>query len=149
MASRVGLWRIACPAPTGRRADWVFACSSSKTTSRPATCSPRSWIGAAFRIAWRPRASEALTVLDDWQPDVIVSDIGMPDMDGYEFARRLRARSPAQGGQVPALALSAFARAEDRELALQSGYQAHIAKPVEPTDLVKAITELTGNASGV
>jgi PAS domain S-box-containing protein len=98
--------------------------------------------GFSYRVA--TRASEALSVLDDWQPDVIVSDIGMPDMDGYEFARQLRARPPAQGGNIPALAVSAFARAEDRELALRSGYQAHVAKPVEPGDLVKLIAELTG-----
>jgi hypothetical protein len=102
--------------------------------------------GFSYRIA--TRASEALTVLDDWQPDVIVSDIGMPDMDGYTFARELRARTAAQGGQIPALALSAFARAEDRELALRSGYQAHIAKPVDPADLVKAIATLTGHQMG-
>ena len=84
-------------------------------------------------------------MLDDWQPDVIVSDIGMPDMDGYAFARQLRARPAAQGGHNPALSLSAFARNEDRELALRSGYQAHIAKPVEPADLVKAIATLTGH----
>ena len=101
--------------------------------------------GFSYRVA--TRASEALSVLDDWQPDVIVSDIGMPDMDGYEFARQLRARPAAQGGQIPALAVSAFARAEDRDLALRSGYQAHIAKPVEPADLVKAIAELTGTSS--
>jgi PAS domain S-box-containing protein len=102
--------------------------------------------GFSYRVA--TRASEALTVLDDWQPDVIVSDIGMPDMDGYAFARQLRARTAAQGGHIPALALSAFARAEDRELALRSGYQAHIAKPVEPADLVKAIATLTGHQVG-
>jgi len=99
--------------------------------------------GFSYRVA--TRASEALSVLDDWQPDVIVSDIGMPDMDGYAFARQLRARTAAQGGHIPALALSAFARAEDRELALRSGYQAHIAKPVDPADLVKAIATLTGH----
>lgn len=98
--------------------------------------------GFSYRVA--TRASEALTVLDDWQPDVIVSDIGMPDMDGYEFVRQLRSRSAAQGGHIPALALSAFARNEDRDLALRSGYQAHVAKPVDPADLVKAITTLTG-----
>jgi CheY-like chemotaxis protein len=98
--------------------------------------------GFSYRLA--TRASEALTVLDDWQPDVIVSDIGMPDMDGYEFVRQLRSRSAAQGGHIPALALSAFARNEDRDLALRSGYQAHVAKPVDPADLVKAITTLTG-----
>jgi CheY-like chemotaxis protein len=102
--------------------------------------------GFSYRIA--TRASEALTVLDDWQPDVIVSDIGMPHMDGYAFARQLRARPAAQGGHIPALALSAFARTEDRELALRSGYQAHIAKPVEPADLVKAIATLTGHHVG-
>jgi PAS domain S-box-containing protein len=102
--------------------------------------------GFSYRVA--TRASEGLTVLDDWQPDVIVSDIGMPDMDGYAFVRQLRARPAAQGGHIPALALSAFARAEDRDLALRSGYQAHIAKPVEPADLVKAIATLTGHSAG-
>jgi PAS domain S-box-containing protein len=98
--------------------------------------------GFSYRVAGR--ASQALSVLDDWQPDVIISDIGMPDIDGYEFVRRLRARPPEQGGRIPALALSAFARAEDREQALNHGYQAHLAKPVDPADLVKAITALTG-----
>ena len=102
--------------------------------------------GFSYRVA--TRASEALSVLDDWQPDVIVSDIGMPDMDGYAFVRHLRARTAEQGGHIPALALSAFARAEDRELALRSGYQAHVAKPVEPADLVKAIATLTGHQAG-
>ena len=101
--------------------------------------------GFSYRVA--TRVSEALSVLDDWQPDVIVSDIGMPDMDGYEFARQLRARPPAQGGNIPALAVSAFARSEDRELALRSGYQGHIAKPVEPAELVKTIAELTGTGA--
>jgi PAS domain S-box-containing protein len=98
--------------------------------------------GFSYRVA--TRASEALTVLDDWQPDVIVSDIGMPDMDGYEFMRELRARPTALGGAIPALALTAYARAADRDLALRSGYQAHVAKPVDPLDLIRAITELTG-----
>jgi PAS domain S-box-containing protein len=101
--------------------------------------------GFSYRMAGR--ASEALTMLDEWQPDAIVSDIGMPDMDGYEFARELRQRSPEQGGRIPALALSAFARAEDREKALAAGYQGHIAKPVDPADLVRAIAELTVHAT--
>jgi PAS domain S-box-containing protein len=103
--------------------------------------------GFSYRVA--NRASEALSVLDDWLPDVIVSDIGMPDMDGNQFVQQLRSRPAAQGGQIPALALSAFARAEDRELALRSGYQAHVAKPVDPEDLVKAITSLTGHQAGL
>jgi PAS domain S-box-containing protein len=97
--------------------------------------------GFSYRVA--TRASEALSVLDDWQPDVIVSDIGMPDMDGYEFVRQLRARPPQLGGQIPALALTAYARTADREQALRAGYRAHVAKPVDPLDLVRAITELT------
>jgi hypothetical protein len=88
-------------------------------------------------------ASSALDVLDHWLPHVIVSDIGMPDIDGYEFMRQLRARPREKGGNVPGLALSAFAREEDRNLALASGYQGHIAKPVDPVDLVKAIQAIT------
>jgi PAS domain S-box-containing protein len=91
-------------------------------------------------------AREALQLLDEWLPDVIVSDIGMPDIDGYEFVRALRSRPQEKGGRIPALALSAFARNEDRKLALASGYQSHVPKPVEPADLVAAITTLTGNA---
>src|SRR6185312_4166459 len=92
--------------------------------------------GFSYRAA--TRASEALSVLDDWQPDVIVSDIGMPEVDGYDFARQLRARPPHLGGLIPALALTAYARSADRELALRAGYQAHVPKPVDPVDLVRA-----------
>jgi CheY-like chemotaxis protein len=68
----------------------------------------------------------------------------MPNVDGYEFMRQLRARPANLGGLIPALALTAYARAADRDEALGAGYQAHVAKPVDPVDLVRAITELTG-----
>lgn len=97
--------------------------------------------GFSFRTA--KGAREALDLLDEWRPDVIVADIAVPGEDGYEFVRLLRARPADQGGRIPALALSAFARAEDRELALRCGCQAHIAKPVDPADLVRAIAEIT------
>jgi PAS domain S-box-containing protein len=99
--------------------------------------------GFSYRVA--TRAGEALSMLEDWLPDVIVSDIGMPDMDGNQFIRQLRARPPDRGGRIPALALSAFARSSDRDLALRSGYQAHVAKPVGPAELIEAIVGLTGN----
>ncbi|HEU4623506.1 MAG TPA: response regulator [Steroidobacteraceae bacterium] len=100
--------------------------------------------GFSYRLA--TRAGEALSMLDEWLPDAIVSDIAMPDVDGYELMRQLRARPPHLGGSIPALALTAYARAADRELALRAGYQAHVAKPVNPVDLVRAITELTGRS---
>jgi CheY-like chemotaxis protein len=74
--------------------------------------------------------------------DVIVSDIGMPEEDGYEFMRKVRALPPEQGGLVPAIALTGYAARKDRELALAAGYQLHLAKPVEPEDLVSAIASL-------
>jgi PAS domain S-box-containing protein len=112
--------------------------------TRDILCAILERAGFSYRMAGR--ASEALSVLDDWQPDAIVSDIGMPDIDGYEFIRLLRQRPVDQGGQIPALALTAFARSEDREAALRSGYQGHIAKPVDPADLVRVIAELTARA---
>jgi PAS domain S-box-containing protein len=96
--------------------------------------------GYTHRVATGAR--EALAVLDDWLPDAIVSDIGMPDVDGYEFMRAVRARSAEQGGLVPALALSAYVRNEDRQLALACGYQAHVGKPVDPERLLSAIAAL-------
>ncbi len=72
----------------------------------------------------------------------------MPGIDGYELIRRIRARGPDHGGDVPAMALTAFARSEDRMRALAAGYQTHITKPVEPIDLVFAVANLVGKAGG-
>jgi CheY-like chemotaxis protein len=96
--------------------------------------------GYSHRVA--AGAKDALALLDDWLPDVIVSDIGMPGMDGYEFIRAVRSRPREKGGQLPALALSAYVRSEDRQLALASGYQAHVSKPVDPAALLGSIAEL-------
>ncbi|HEU0173055.1 MAG TPA: chemotaxis protein CheB [Blastocatellia bacterium] len=89
-------------------------------------------------------AAEALQALDEWRPDVLVSDIGMPGEDGYELIRKIRAREPERGGLIPALALTAYARVEDALRAIKAGYQAHIPKPVEPAELATAVANLTG-----
>jgi PAS domain S-box-containing protein len=97
---------------------------------------------AGFELRTAASALEALDILDDWQPDVIVSDISMPEMDGYEFIRELRTRPPERGGRIPALALTAYARLEDAARALASGYQGHAAKPINPVELTEAIVKL-------
>jgi PAS domain S-box-containing protein len=91
-------------------------------------------------------ASAALEALPRVRPDVIVADIGMPDADGHELMRRVRALDASQGGHTPALALTAYAGEADRLQALRSGFQAHLAKPVEPETLVAAIIDLAGRA---
>jgi signal transduction histidine kinase/ActR/RegA family two-component response regulator len=78
------------------------------------------------------------------KPDVIVSDIGMPEEDGLSLLQRVRALDESQGGRTPALAVTAFARAEDRTAALRAGFNLHLAKPVEPEELVAAIANLVG-----
>ena len=78
------------------------------------------------------------------RPDVLVSDIGMPDVDGYEFLRRVRALGHARGGRLPAIALTAFARSEDRTRALRAGYLVHVSKPVEPSELVATVASVVG-----
>jgi signal transduction histidine kinase/ActR/RegA family two-component response regulator len=78
-------------------------------------------------------------------PDVIVSDIGMPERDGYEFIRDVRRLSSAEGGKTPAIALTAFARSEDRTRAMLAGYQVHVSKPIEPVELIATIKSLTSN----
>jgi PAS domain S-box-containing protein len=87
-------------------------------------------------------AREALDLVLKERPDMIVSDIGMPDEDGYEFIRKVRALGAEDGGKTPAAALTAFARAEDRTRALRAGYQTHVAKPVEPTELTAVVASL-------
>jgi signal transduction histidine kinase/ActR/RegA family two-component response regulator len=89
-------------------------------------------------------ASEALPLVERVHPDVLVSDIGMPEVDGYELIRAVRLLPADDGGQTPALALTAFARSEDRQRALLAGYQAHMAKPIEPSELITTIASLAG-----
>ncbi|MEP7116680.1 MAG: ATP-binding protein [Acidobacteriota bacterium] len=98
--------------------------------------------GAAVTTAGSP--AEALSALDHGcQPQVIVSDIGMPEEDGYQFISHVRHRSGALA-TVPAAALTALARVEDRKRALMAGFQAHLAKPVDPTELVAMVASLAG-----
>jgi CheY-like chemotaxis protein/two-component sensor histidine kinase len=89
-------------------------------------------------------ADEGLTVLEREQPHVLISDIGMPDVDGYEFLRRVRALGHSRGGNTPAIALTAFARFEDRTRALRAGFLVHLSKPVEPSELVATVASIVG-----
>jgi PAS domain S-box-containing protein len=95
-------------------------------------------------------SEEAMRVLNEWSPDVIVSDIEMPDEDGYELIRKVRgAETKRDGRKVPAVALTAYGRVEDRLRALAAGYQMHIAKPAEPVELAVIIAALASRrASG-
>lgn len=88
-------------------------------------------------------AQEALAALREWRPDVLVSDIEMPGEDGYSLIRRVRLEDEGRGARIPAVALTAQARVEDRMRALSAGYDAHVAKPVEPAELVTVIASLT------
>ena len=97
---------------------------------------------SGFEVRAVSGAVKALEMLDAWLPDVVVSDIGMPGMDGYEFARLLRARPPDRGGKVAALALTAFAGLGDAARAHASGYQEHLSKPITPDALAQAIVAL-------
>ncbi len=94
-------------------------------------------------------AREALLALEKFRPDVLVSDIGMPHEDGYSLIRQVRARESKQGKPIPAVALTAYAREEDCKNAIQSGFQRHIPKPVEPNELVVVVGELVGLAEAV
>jgi PAS domain S-box-containing protein len=87
-------------------------------------------------------AAEALALLDQQIPDLLISDIGMPDMDGYQLLQQIRSRAPEQGGRVSAIALTAYAGEYDQRQALQVGFQRYLTKPTEPEVLVSAITAL-------
>lgn len=94
------------------------------------------------RVLLASSAREGLEVLRREHPDVILSDIGMPEEDGYTFIKQVRQLSPQEGGRTPAAALTAFARSEDRTRALRAGYQSHIAKPVESAELAAVVASL-------
>jgi PAS domain S-box-containing protein len=92
-------------------------------------------------------AEEALEVLPRWRPDVLLSDIGMPEEDGYSLIRRIRELPMEKGGHTPAAALTAFARGEDRRRALRAGFQMHVAKPVEVQELAAVVASLARGPS--
>lgn len=87
-------------------------------------------------------ASTALRAIANQKPDILISDIGMPNQDGYSFIAQVRALTSDQGGQLPAIALTAFARDEDRLRALEAGFQTYLPKPVEPDELVGVVAHL-------
>lgn len=87
-------------------------------------------------------AGEAMALVAEARPNLLVSDIGLPEVDGYELLRRLREMDPSGAGGIPAIAMTAYARAEDRMLAFRAGYQAHLPKPVEPAQLLEAVAQL-------
>jgi signal transduction histidine kinase/DNA-binding response OmpR family regulator len=92
-------------------------------------------------------AREALSQIAEFQPNVLLSDLGMPDVDGYAFIRQVRELLPERGGRTPALALTAFARADDSQRALAAGFQLHLPKPVDADSLVSAVARLQGAAA--
>jgi CheY-like chemotaxis protein len=89
-----------------------------------------------------PSAAEALGALERERVDVLLTDIEMPGTDGYQLIKELRQRPAQQGGSVPAAALTAYARTEDRLRALRAGFQLHLAKPVQPAELITVVGSL-------
>ncbi len=87
-------------------------------------------------------AAQVLANLESFQPDVLVSDIGMPGVDGYTLIQQIRTLTPDKGGHIPAIALTAYARVEDSQRAITSGYQRHVIKPLDPEELVQAVVAL-------
>ena len=98
--------------------------------------------GHGAKVAMANSAAEALERLPEAAADLLISDIGLPEVDGYELLQRIRQGGDHNGGGIPAIALTAYARAEDRLRAFRAGYQEHLAKPVEPDDLVAAISRI-------
>jgi signal transduction histidine kinase len=98
------------------------------------------------RVTLAGGASQAMRAFDSDPPQVVLSDIGMPDEDGLSLIRRIRALGAAQGGGVPAAALTAYARPDDRRAVLSAGYTMHLTKPLDPGELVAAVAALSGQA---
>ena len=107
--------------------------------------------GQGAQVVVVETAEQAMQLLGSFRPHVLISDIGLPSEDGYSFIRRVRALEPSEGGSVPAIALTAYARAEDQRRAMKEGFQVHLAKPVDCDKLVSVITSLvpTPERSGV
>ncbi|NDD64237.1 MAG: response regulator [Acidobacteria bacterium] len=104
--------------------------------------------GAEIRTA--SSAAEAWDTFRQWRPDILVSDIGMPVEDGYALIEKVRQLGSSDGGEKPAIALTAFAGVDDRERAISSGFNLHLSKPVEPVYLARTVARLLGRSeSGI
>ncbi len=97
---------------------------------------------AGAQVITADSAMQVLTLLSQSLPDLLLCDIGMPEMDGYALMRHIRGLPPEQGGNLPAIALTAFAGEINQKQALAAGFQLHISKPVEPDQLVQAIVRV-------
>ena len=97
---------------------------------------------AGAEIATASSTREALDLVERWKPDVLISDIGMPGESGYDLIRKVRALPAGKGGQTPAIALTAYARVEDRLKILSAGFQMHVPKPIEPIELATVVASL-------
>jgi CheY-like chemotaxis protein/signal transduction histidine kinase len=105
-------------------------------------------LGYGARVSGAASVAEALAAVAQQRPDVLLSDIGMPGEDGYSLIRRIRTLAPCDGGTIPAAAITAYNRSEDRLLALDAGFQLHLAKPIDPSDLVATVVSLRRMAAG-
>jgi PAS domain S-box-containing protein len=97
---------------------------------------------SAAEVRTAATAAEALRAITTFRPDVLVTDIGMPEADGFELLKQVRALGSERGGRVPAIALTAFARSEDRTRALRAGFLVHVSKPVDPSEIVATVASV-------
>ena len=102
--------------------------------------------GCGSEVIITRSAAEAFAALEIHKPDILISDLGMPDEDGYSLIEKIRALPSERGGDIPAAALTAYARAEDRMRVLRSGFQFHLPKPVDSAELVTVVASLAGRA---
>ena len=103
--------------------------------------------GAGAEVRISTSATDGLDALTQWRPHVLVSDIEMPGEDGYSLIKRVRALEPGAGGRTPAVALTAYGRTQDRMLSLTAGYNMHVPKPVDPSELTTIIASLAAQAA--
>ena len=100
-------------------------------------------VSAGAEVKTAASVSQAMDLMKQWRPDVLISDIGMPDEDGYDLIRKVRAQPSDNQRNIPAIALTAFARTRDRLKVLSAGYQMHVPKPIEPLELVTVVASVT------
>ena len=134
--------RMPAAAPTPQLSGLAVLVVEDEADARELIRTVLEQLGAGVSTA--ATAEEALAALDQRRLDVLLSDIEMPGMDGYELMRRVRERPADRGGRIPAAALTAYARPEDRAAALSAGFQLHVSKPVQPAELAAVVSSLAG-----